>query len=298
MKMNMASTLILGLAVVWLCLFGLGCGNADDDDDDDTSTQYVPKPYVSAAGIGVCNLEASLAFYTTGMGMAVESERDTAFYHEVTLSSPGDSDYSLVLMDLDDDSEECGSNPDKVVFVVPDVEVARAVALENGGLPTPKLDPDAPDITEYEVEQNGEIKTFRVAMIYDPDRYLVEMVEMVSAPNNEFSGIGIGVADLEKAKAFYIDVLGMELDYELPVPNFMDEAILMSPRGMGMEVVLMQYNPIFNKNYENLPVKLVFNVSDAGAFLDRIAEEDADLILDEPTYANDIYGYLIEIVEE
>jgi len=289
--------LILGLPVVWLFLFELGCGDSDDEKKND-DTQYVPDPYVNAAGIGVCDLDASLAFYVDGMGMVVQSERDTAYYHEVTLSSPGDEGYSLVLMDLDDDSNECGYYPDKVVFVVPNVEAARTVALENGGKATPKLDPEASDILEYPFERDGETVTVRVTMIFDPDRYLVEMVEVTSASNNYFSGFGIGVADLEEAKAFYIGVLGMELNYELPVPGLMNESILKSPREIGLEVVLMQYDPVYNKNYNDLPVKLVFTVSNAVAFANRIAVQDPNLIVDEPTYANDIYGYLLEIVEE
>lgn len=301
--------LILGLPLVWLFLFGLACGGDDDDsnnnnknnnDDDENpaDTPYVPDPFINAAGFGVCDLEASIAFYTDGMGMVVQGERDTPYYHEVTLSSPGDEGYSLVLMDLDDDSDECGYNPDKVVFVVPNVEAARTVALEKGGEATPKLDPEATDITEYPVERNGETVTVRVAMIFDPDRYLVEMVEVTSASNNYFSGFGIGVADLEQAKAFYIDVVGMELNYELQIPGFMDESILRSPREIGLEVVLMQYDPVFDKNYNDLPVKLVFTVSDAAGFADRIAEKNADLIIEKPTHANDMYGYLLEIVEE
>jgi hypothetical protein len=39
-------------------------------------------------------------------------------------------------------------------------------------------------------------------------------------------------------------------------------------------------------------------VSDAAKFADRIEKEDPSLITDNPNYAKDIYGYLLEIVEE
>ena len=279
-----------------------GDGDTGDNDtgetkdtattDDSTDKEYVPQPYVDTVGIGVCDLEASIAFYTDGMGMKLEGESDGPYYHEVRLSSPGDKGSSLILMDLDDDSEECGYYPDKVVFVVPDVEAARATVLEKGGSAA------AEDILEYEVDRDGETVTARVAMMFDPDRYLVEMIEAPSASNKYLSGVGIGVSDLTEAKAFYVDVLGMELDYELQVPNLMDESILKSSREMGMEVVLMQYLPVFNKNYSDLPVKLVFSVSDAAQFENLIAEKDSSLIMDKPNYAKDIYGYLLEIVEE
>lgn len=119
--------------------------------------------------------------------------------------------------------------------------------------------------------------------------------------------VGIGVTDLDRSYAFYTEVMGMQLGYELKVPGYADEKIMVFEGGKGSSVVLMDYTDGVERNYRNNPVKLVFYVPDAGGLLERLSAAGYPLVepaQPRPAFGNAIVGfgrdpdgYLIEVVE-
>jgi len=120
-------------------------------------------------------------------------------------------------------------------------------------------------------------------------------------------GAGIGITDMDASFAFYSEVLGMSLRYDLPVPGYVNEKILHYPDGKGSDVVLMSYIDDRERNFLNNPVKLVFYVPDAMATVEAIRGRGLE-VLSEPAaqaafggaivgFARDPDGYVLEIVE-
>ena len=123
-----------------------------------------------------------------------------------------------------------------------------------------------------------------------------------------FRSVGIGVSDLKKSADFYCRVLGMkqvgtiELDY-------MDEIILSYPAdnfARGSRLVLMHWKDGSKRDYKNLPIKVVLQVKDAKAAVDRIRAEGLE-VMREPTkskasnnivaFGKDPDGYMIELLQ-
>jgi len=119
---------------------------------------------------------------------------------------------------------------------------------------------------------------------------------------------GVGVSDLERSFAFYRDVLGMALRYDLAVPGYANEKILYFPDSKASDVVLMNYIDGKEHNYAKNPVKLVFYVPDATAVIERVRAQGLQILL-EPSpqaafgnvtvgFARDPDGYVLELVED
>jgi lactoylglutathione lyase len=119
---------------------------------------------------------------------------------------------------------------------------------------------------------------------------------------------GIGVSDLERSFAFYRDVLGMALRYDLEVPGYANEKVLHFPESKASDVVLMNYIDGKEHNYTRNPVKLVFYVPSAATVVDRVRAQGLDILL-EPSpqeafggvtvgFARDPDGYVLEFVED
>ena len=81
------------------------------------------------------------------------------------------------------------------------------------------------------------------------------------------TAVGIGVSDLDRSEAFYRDVLGMRRMQTFKV-EYMDE-VLMAHEGRNA-VILMHWTDGSSPNYSNVPVKLVFYVTDPAAYAERI----------------------------
>jgi catechol 2,3-dioxygenase-like lactoylglutathione lyase family enzyme len=118
------------------------------------------------------------------------------------------------------------------------------------------------------------------------------------------TAVGIGVADLEKSKAFYRDVLGMQHVRDFKV-EYMDE-VMLAHEGRNA-VVLMHYNDGSERNYRDNPVKLVFYVTDPAAIAARVKASGQE-VTHEPTananmggalicMARDPDGYVIELIQ-
>ncbi|HUO88758.1 MAG TPA: VOC family protein [Rhizomicrobium sp.] len=115
---------------------------------------------------------------------------------------------------------------------------------------------------------------------------------------------GIGVSDLERSAAFYRRALGMRQIQTFKL-DYMDEIVL-GHEGRNA-VVLMHYTDGSNPNYKNLPVKLVFYVSDPKAVAARIRAEGCEIIREPapiPTLsgavvglARDPDGYVVELLQ-
>ena len=93
--------------------------------------------------------------------------------------------------------------------------------------------------------------------------------------HSRLGAMGIGVADLEVSKAFYADVLGLEVKrvYEL---GYINEIVMGYPEGDSAVVVLMNW-PGQDRPYEGNDVKLVFYIDDAVAVIDKIRRRGGNI---------------------
>ena len=86
--------------------------------------------------------------------------------------------------------------------------------------------------------------------------------------------VGIGVSDLARSVDFYTRVLGMTQAQTFKLDH-MDEVVVVHESRTA--VVLMHYTDGSNPNYKNLPIKLVFYVTDPPAMADRIKAEGLEI---------------------
>src|SRR5262245_17296796 len=123
-----------------------------------------------------------------------------------------------------------------------------------------------------------------------------------------FRATGIGVSDLKKYAEFYPGVLGMKQVNTITL-DYMDEIILSYPAdnfARGSRLVLMHWKDGSKRDYKNLPVKIVLQVKDAKAAVDRIRAEGLE-VMREPTkskvsgnivaFGKDPDGYMIELLQ-
>lgn len=123
-----------------------------------------------------------------------------------------------------------------------------------------------------------------------------------------FRSVGIGVSDLAKSTDFYTRVCGMKHVQTLKL-DYMDENILSYPAenfARGSRLVLMHWTDGSARDYKNLPIKVVLQVKDAKAVVDRIRAEGLE-VMREPTkskvsgntvaFAKDPDGYMIELLQ-
>ena len=114
--------------------------------------------------------------------------------------------------------------------------------------------------------------------------------------------VGIGVADLARSADLYQRVLGMKQTQTFNLDH-MDEIILEHEGRTA--VVLMHWKDGSNPSYRDLPVKLVFYVSDPKAVMDRIRAAGG-VVTREPEplgdfgvvgLAKDPDGYVVELLQ-
>lgn len=115
---------------------------------------------------------------------------------------------------------------------------------------------------------------------------------------------GIGVSDLAASSAFYQAALGLQVTRTFKL-DYMDEIIL-AHAGRN-SVVLMHWTDGSKRNYKDVPVKLVFFVSDPAAVAERIKQAGGTMTR-EPTpietlggavvgLGKDLDGYVIELLQ-
>jgi lactoylglutathione lyase len=115
---------------------------------------------------------------------------------------------------------------------------------------------------------------------------------------------GIGVSDLKRSADFYTRVLGMTVAQTFKLDHM--EEIVLTHEGRNA-VVLMHYTDGSNPNYKDLPVKLVFYVSDPKAVAARAREAGGEVTREPeplPSFGNAIVGlakdpdgYIVELLQ-
>ncbi len=122
---------------------------------------------------------------------------------------------------------------------------------------------------------------------------------------DEFRATGIGVADLQASSKFYQQLLGLKVlrTYEL---GYLDEIVLGYDDQPGAVLVLMHW-PGQERNYDGGNVKIVFNVDDAAAVMNRITALGGKV--DRPAapiealpgtqvaLGRDLDNYVVEVIE-
>ncbi|RAY17169.1 lactoylglutathione lyase [Actinomadura craniellae] len=126
------------------------------------------------------------------------------------------------------------------------------------------------------------------------------------APRSVVGALGIGVSDLARSADFYTRVLGMRRLMALKLP-YMDEIVVGFEGRSGSAIALMHWTDGSERDYANLPVKIVCYVPDPAALAGRIRAEGLEIVR-EPApvpelgdavvgFAKDPDGYLIEILQ-
>lgn len=110
---------------------------------------------------------------------------------------------------------------------------------------------------------------------------------------------GIGVSDLEASAVFYERALGMKRAQTFKLPH-MDEIVLVHEARNA--VVLMHWTDGSDRNYRDVPVKLVFYVTDPKAVAARIREAGGAIIREPeplPSLGGAVApdGYVVELLQ-
>lgn len=124
-------------------------------------------------------------------------------------------------------------------------------------------------------------------------------------PSPDYLGAaGIGVSDLKRSAAFYAAALGLKAVQTFSLPH-MDE-IVMAHEGRTA-VVLMHWTDGSPRSYADVPVKLVFYVTDPVRVMDRVVAAGGRLLLAPMAIpqlggavvglAKDLDGYVIELLQ-
>jgi lactoylglutathione lyase len=304
--------LVRGLFALTCCVSSVACEATEDlDEPGQTSVQEQVaspldagtsatdagraeqpiKPYVSAAGIGVSDLAASTKFYVDVFGLKSLYSLETPYWNETVLQDVRGN--HVVTMDFTRE-RNTKKNPVKLVFAVKDAAEYYAKVLAAGGSETSP--PSPPKL----------LLGAQIGLMYDPDGYLLELIQVPSVPAPVLVGVGIGVDSLDASADYYTRVLGLKFTRDIPVPGFMNEKELASSLARGPSIVLMDYEDP-TRIVRDVPAKIVLNVPNAAGFADFIKREDATKLLQAPApygdsgmivgMARDLEGYLIEILQ-
>lgn len=266
-------------------------GYASDHDGNLIEIRQSIRSYLGAAAIGVEDLAAAEAFYTNGLGMTVVQRRSRDDRDEVVLASADGTGSQVVLMEFTDGlTRNFRQNPGKLVFYIRDLAGYIDAFIAAGGRITlpPATDP---------------VLGVTVGFGRDPNNNLIELVADPTAQHSYFGAFGIGVSDLEQARAFYVDQLGFRQLMYLPIPGMYNEYILQGHGGSAL--VLMNWTNGGNQHYQDNPVKMEIRsiapdafaeaVERAGGELLRMPEADDSLAGERVGYAKDLDGSVIEI---
>lgn len=120
---------------------------------------------ISGFGINVADLDRSTEFYTRGLGLQEKGKYDLGHMHEVLIGSDADAvSIFLIKHTARTEAPDIGTGYEKIVLACDDVAAVYERALAEGG--TSQLEPRT-------IEQMG----LTVAMVRDPDGYLIELVK-------------------------------------------------------------------------------------------------------------------------
>ncbi len=245
--------------------------------------------YLCAFGVGVTDLEISAKFYKAAFGMTERVRLTRPDRQELVLESADRRGSQLVLFKFTDGvSRNLKRNPGKIVFYVKSTEAAIASVVAAGG------NASAP----------AAFSGRQVSFGRDPDNNLVEITSEPTAVAPYVSAVGVGVADLETAKSFYVDALDMKVLAKLsvtkePAMPWYDEYILTANSGRGSAIVLMHYTDGSAQNYANNPVRLSIRSDRPGAYAKRIFDAgkrvvQAPAATKEPTLGDAVIGQALD----
>jgi lactoylglutathione lyase len=118
------------------------------------------------------------------------------------------------------------------------------------------------------------------------------------------SAVGIGVSDLAKSTDFYVNVMGMQKIRSYKI-DYMDEEVLGYPDGESY-IVLMHWTDGSQRNYKDLPIKIVTRVKDPAALAAKIKAAGFEVTREpQPStqvggaivgFAKDPDGYVLELL--
>lgn len=253
------------LTLTLLLLTGCEWEIFTDSDDRDRDKDPTPsaESRVTGAELGVSSIEASLPVYTDGLGMEVISEVDTSQVRQVTLASENSPFTARLTLTqyLDGVGRPLDNNPGKIVFFTPDAtELARSFANAGGDLTLPPEDQ----------EVYG-----RVGFGRDPDRNLIEFSEQEDAEFSYFAAFGLGASNLEEARDFWQDVVGLEELAFLKTDRY-DEYILGTREADSLPLVLMHWTDDNDQRYRGNETRVRVAVSDPEALALAATPEGED----------------------
>ena len=121
--------------------------------------------HISGFGINVDDLDRSVEFYTKALGLQETMKLDLGELHEVMVAGDGDRPAILLVKHADRTSApEPGSGFEKIVLVTEAVDTLYERVVANGG---------TSEKAPFHIEKMG----IRVALVRDPDGYLIELIE-------------------------------------------------------------------------------------------------------------------------
>lgn len=260
------STLIPAILALLVALVLSGCewelfdkekrGQDDDDDPPEIASQ------VTGLELGVSDLTLSVPVYNDGLGMRIASDVTTDNSRRITLVSPNSPfPATLTLIEFTDGlGRNLQDNPGKLVFYTPNAEIlANRFDLAGGRITLPPA----------EQEGFGVVGFGR-----DPDNNLIEIVEAPQVSINLLGAVGLGVSDLDAARDFYRDQVGLtERDF-IALDSY-DEYIMGTPEGRrSLSLVLMHWNDDVERRYQGNETSLRLVSEDPDEVIDRTFSED------------------------
>ena len=121
--------------------------------------------HVSGFGINVDDLDRSAEFYTKALGLQEKMKLDLGELHEVMVAGEGDHASILLVKHSERTTAPVpGSGFEKIVLLTTDVDALHERVVANGG--TSEKSP-------WDLEKMG----IRVALVRDPDGYLIELIQ-------------------------------------------------------------------------------------------------------------------------
>ena len=119
---------------------------------------------ISGFGINVSDLDRSADFYTRGLGLQEKGKYDLGHMHEVLVGTEGDAvSILLIKHTAREGAPDIGTGYEKIVLACDDVAASYERAMAHGA--TSQLEP-----------RTIEAMRLTVAMVRDPDGYLIELV--------------------------------------------------------------------------------------------------------------------------
>jgi lactoylglutathione lyase len=123
---------------------------------------------ISGFGINVSDLDRSTDFYTRGLGLEEKGKYDLGHMHEVLVGAAGEA-VSILLIEYTSRSgaPDIGTGYEKIVLQSDDVGAAYEQAIAEGG-------------SSVAEPRTIDAMGLTVAMVRDPDGYLIELVHQTS----------------------------------------------------------------------------------------------------------------------